>query len=108
MEWKRIVAIVRKTALDQVEERLKELGVKGVSMTPIKGYGEYANFYKADWSVSNVRLELYLPRQYVDPVVQGILDTAHSGSPGDGLVAVLPVETIYRIRTKAEMRYEET
>lgn len=103
MEIKRIVAIIRGSVLEQVEERLKELGVKGISTTPVKGYGEYANLYKSDWMVSNVKLEIYLSGQEADRTVQAILESARSGSPGDGLVAVLPVEKLFRIRTGQEV-----
>lgn len=102
MELRRIVAIIRGSALEQVEEALKQLGVKGITVSPVKGYGEYANLYKADWMVNNARVEVFANQVEVDTIVTTILDTAHSGTPGDGLVAVMPVEKLYRVRTKAE------
>jgi nitrogen regulatory protein P-II 1 len=102
MELRRIVAIIRGSALEQVEEALKQLGVKGITVSPVKGYGEYANLYKADWMVNNARVEVFANQVEVDTIVTTILDTAHSGTPGDGLVAVMPVEKLYRVRTKTE------
>ena len=107
MEWRKVVAIVRPTVLDKVEERLKELGVKGLTVTKVKGYGEYANFYKENWLVDGARIEIFIARSGVDAVVDAILDVAHVGTPGDGIVAVLPVERLLRIRTKAEYESPE-
>lgn len=107
MEVKRIVAIIRKSALEKVEEQLRQLSVRGVTVSPVKGYGEYANLYKDDWMVNNARIEIYAVAARVDIIVSTILDAAHSGTSGDGLVAVMPVEQLYRIRTKQEMVFEE-
>jgi len=107
MELRRIVAIIRGSALETVEEQLRQLGVKGVTVFPVKGYGEYANLYKADWMVNNARIEIFAAAWRVDIIVKTILDAAHSGTPGDGLVAVMPVEKLYRIRTKEKMVFEE-
>jgi nitrogen regulatory protein PII len=52
MEFKEIVAIVRGSVLETVEKRLRDMGVKGISVSPIKGYGEYDNIYKTDRMVS--------------------------------------------------------
>jgi len=107
MELKRIVAIIRGSVLEQVEDRLKQLGIKGITVSLVKGYGEYANLCKEDWLVQNARLEVFTQQTQVDDVVAAILDAAHAGVPGDGLVAVMPVEKLYRIRTKAEFAPDE-
>jgi nitrogen regulatory protein P-II 1 len=107
MEWRKVVAIIRSTVLEKVEERLRQLGVKGLTVTRVKGYGEYANLSKTDWLVDNARVEIFLAAQEVDAVVNALLDIAHVGAPGDGIVAVLPVEKLYRIRTKAEYKAPE-
>lgn len=107
MELRRIVAIIRGSALEKVEQGLKELGVKGISVSPVKGYGEYANLSKADWMVKNARIEVFAKQSEVDAIVTAILESAHSGSPGDGLVAVMPVEKLYRVRTKSAMTSQE-
>jgi len=107
MEYRRIVAIVRGSVLEQVEERLKQTGVKGITVSVVKGYGEYANLYKADWMVNSARIEVFAEQSCVDTIVKSIMDTAHSGCSGDGLVAVMPVEKLYRIRTKNEIQLNE-
>lgn len=107
MQLKKIVAIVRNSVLESVEKRLRELGVKGISVSPIKGYGEYANLYKADRMVTNVKIEIFTELPAVDAIVTAIMETAHLGMAGDGFVAILPVEKLYRIRTKAEIEPHE-
>ena len=107
MEWRKVVAIIRSTVLERVEKRLRQLGVKGLTVTRVKGYGEYANLSKTDWLVDNARVEIFLAAQEVDAVVNALLDIAHVGAPGDGIVAVLPVEKLYRVRTKAEYEAPE-
>lgn len=107
MEWKRIVAIIRKTTLETVEQRLRQIGVRGITVSPVKGYGEYANLCKNDWLVSNARIEIYAESAAVDAIVAALLETAQSGSEGDGLVAVMPVERLYRIRTGQPMSHND-
>jgi len=107
MELRKIVAIIRRSALEKVEERLKSLGVKGVSVSRVKGFGEYANFYTADWMVTNAKIEIFTEQSAVDGIVAAILETAHAGLSGDGIVAVLPVEKLYRIRTQSEAKSHE-
>lgn len=107
MELRKIVAIIRSSELEKVEERLKNMGVKGITVSRVKGYGEYANFYKADWMVPNSKIEIFTEQSRVDEIVAAILDAAHAGIAGDGIVAVVPVEKLYRIRTKAEITADE-
>jgi len=103
MEWKRIVAIIRKSTLEKVEERLRQIGVRGITVSPVMGYGEYANLCKNDLLVSNTRIEVFAEATAADAIVAALLETAHSGTEGDGLVAVMPVERLYRIRTGQPM-----
>lgn len=107
MEWEKIVAIVRDSALEKVEERLKSLRVKGVSISSIKGYGEYSDLYRQDWMVSHVKIEIFAEQTMVEAIVTAIMEAAHSGIAGDGIVAVLPVEKLFRIRTKREIAPSE-
>ncbi|MHB8772785.1 MAG: P-II family nitrogen regulator [Syntrophales bacterium] len=71
-------------------------------MTRGKGYGEYANFFTSDWSVTHVRLEIYCKAARANEIVDAIMDAAQTGLAGDGIVAVIPVEEVYRIRTKTQ------
>lgn len=107
MEWKKIVAIIRRDKLRDVEECLKDLRVNGISVTRGKGYGEYANFFSSDWCVMHARIEIYCEPSRANGIVHAIMNAAHTGSAGDGIVALIPVEKLYRIRSKTEAKYEE-
>ena len=76
-------------------------------MTKVKGYGEYANFYSKDWMVNNVRIEIFIDEARADAIANAIMEAAHVGIEGDGIVAVLPVEKLYRIRTRSEATVDE-
>lgn len=107
MELKKIVAIVRNQALGDVEDRLTGMRVKGISVTRVKGYGELTTFINPDWRFTHARIEIYTELSMVDAIVEAILKTAHVGMPGDGIVAVLPVEKLYRIRSRSEITADE-
>ena len=107
MRARKVVAIVRRTALEKVEEALRDLGVAGMTVSTVKGYGDYAKLSRGDWLVDNARIEVFTFPEKVDDIVQTILDTAHVGALGDGMVAVLPVERLYSVRTKAEVLSKE-
>ena len=96
---RKVTAIVRTAMLPDVERRLRELDVPGISVTKVKGYGEYANFFTSDWIVEHARIEIFLPASRAQDVAHAIVDAAATGEPGDGIVVVLPVEQMYRIRT---------
>ncbi len=99
MDFRKITAIIQKDTLEKVEDQLRELGVPGVSVTHVKGYGQYANFFSNDWLVSHVRLEVFIERERAEEVATAIMNAAHTGMDGDGIVAILPVESIYQIQT---------
>lgn len=101
MEFRKVTAIVRRERLEDVERRLIEIGVAGVTVTAVKGFGEYANFFRGDWLVPHVRLEIFTLAERAEALARAILDAASTGCAGDGVIAILPVEEVIRIRTKA-------
>jgi nitrogen regulatory protein P-II 1 len=103
MSFNKVTAIVRCARLETVERRLQTLGVKGMTVTHVKGFGEYANFFREDWSVKHARLEMFVDSSDTDAIVSAILATAHTGTEGDGIIAVLPVERLYRIRERRQL-----
>ncbi|HHJ36159.1 MAG TPA: P-II family nitrogen regulator [Gammaproteobacteria bacterium] len=106
MRFRKVTAILRPERLEAVEEVLKKLNVPGVSVTKVKGFGEYANFYQSDWLCTHVRIEVFIGTIQAEKIAQAIMDVAHTGMEGDGIVAVLPVESVYHIRTKEKCEYE--
>ena len=94
---KKIEAIVRKEKFKEVYEALAASGVGGVTMTEAKGFGRHRNGLK-----DKIKIEIYADEFQVDKVVEMIRRTAKTGTTGDGKIAILPLENIYRIRTGEE------
>jgi len=96
---RKVTAIVRTSVLETVERRLQELRVPGMTVTRVKGYGEYQDFFTPDHLVEHAQIEVFLGRDRADDTARAIVEAARTGMPGDGIVAVLPVESVYQIRT---------
>lgn len=107
MQLKKIVAIIRNQFLAEVEGRLVEMRVRGISVTKVKGYGEYANFFNPHWLGTHSRIEIFTEEARVAEIAAAIMEVANTGQEGDGILAVLPVSKMYRIRTKSEITPEE-
>jgi nitrogen regulatory protein P-II 1 len=104
MNFRKVTAIFRSDSCEKVERRLQEIGVHGFSVTKVKGYGEYADLYSNDWLVTHARIEIFTEQSKVEEIVETIMEAAHFGLDGDGIIAVLPVEKLYRIRTRSEVK----
>lgn len=104
MAWAKLTAIVRRDVLPRVEDRLQSLRVQGLSVTPVSGFGEYADLFRRDWRVPHVRIEIFSEREWAHELARCIVEEAHTGGAGDGLVAVLPVEEVWRVRTRRTCR----
>ena len=102
MDLSVVVAIIRRHALEKVEQALREIGVRGISVSKVKGYGEYHNFFARNGMVENVRLEIFTAKDKVDAITTTIMENAHTGSPGDGIVVVHPIEKFLNIRLRSE------
>ncbi len=107
MELRKVTAIIRSSMLKQVEERLQEMNVKGVSVSNVKGYGEYANFFTHDWMVTHSRIEIFTEKSKAEKIARAIMETARTDKSGDGLIAILPIEKLFRIRSGAEAGIDE-
>ncbi|MFQ5644620.1 MAG: P-II family nitrogen regulator [Thiogranum sp.] len=99
MEFRKVTAVIRLDRADQVERKLKTIGVPGMSCTHVNGYGEYADFYSSDWKVKHARVEIFVKAAQVREIVDAVLEEAGTGMSGDGIIAVLPVEHLYHIRS---------
>ena len=103
---KKIEAIIKPFKLDDVREALTEIGITGMTVTEVKGFGRqkgHTEIYRgADYAVDflpKVKLELILPEEMVERAIETIVETARSGKIGDGKIFVYPVEQVIRIRT---------
>lgn len=107
MNLKKVTAIFRCDSCEKVEQRLQEIGVHGFSISKVKGYGEYADLYSNDWLVTHARIEIFTEESKAEEIVETIMEAAHVGMEGDGIIAVLPVERLYRIRTRSELKPDD-
>lgn len=100
----KLTAIIRTEVLEPLETRLKQMGVPGITVSTVKGFGECANFSSHDWKVSHARVELFVAEAQAEELTRTICELARTGEAGDGVVAVLPVDRLVRIRTGEELR----
>ncbi|MHB9118276.1 MAG: P-II family nitrogen regulator [Burkholderiales bacterium] len=103
----KVTAIIRSEVLEKVERRLQEHGVTGITVTNVKGYGEYTNFFNREGMTAHARIEIFASAKRAEDIALSIVDAAHSGMVGDGIVAVLPVNKVYRIRHRAAVQPDE-
>jgi nitrogen regulatory protein P-II 1 len=103
---KLIVAVIKPFKLDDVKARLKELGVHGMTVTEAQGFGRqhgHAEVYRgAEYRVDFVpklRIELVVTDDRVDDVVDALVETARTGSIGDGKIWVQPLGALVGVRT---------
>lgn len=107
MDIKLIIAIIRSDRLEPVERILKDIGVERINVSKVKGYGEYRDFFARDWMVEEVQIEIFTRQHKVESITAAIMEAAHTGIPGDGIVAVVPIDKLFLIRTRAEAMPEE-
>lgn len=104
MDLKNVTAIVRTDVLEDVESRLRQLGVPGLTVWRVKGFGEYANFFTPDWMSACARIEIFTDAAQAKQIVDTIMQAAHTGTAGDGIVAILPVDGLFRIRDSRQLQ----
>ncbi len=107
MNFRKVTAIIRCESCEKVAQKLQSLGVHGFSISKVKGYGEYANLYSNDWLVTHACIDIFTEASRADEIAEAIMDAAHIGLEGDGIIAVLPVEKLFRVRTRSEFKLGE-
>ena len=103
---RKIEAVIRPHLLDAVKNALQEVGVAGLTITEVRGFGRQKGHtetyrgseYKIDF-LPKVKIEVVLPLEVVDLAIDAIMKTAKTGKFGDGKIFVIPVEEVIRIRT---------
>ncbi|HXR57463.1 MAG TPA: P-II family nitrogen regulator [Casimicrobiaceae bacterium] len=103
---RKIEAIIKPFKLDEVREALSEIGVSGLTVTEVKGFGRqkgHTELYRgAEYVVDflpKVKVELILADGMVEPAIEAIVRAARTGKIGDGKIFVTAVEQVVRIRT---------
>jgi nitrogen regulatory protein P-II 1 len=106
---KKIQAIIKPFKLDDVKDALTEIGIKGMTISEVKGYGRqkgHTEIYRgAEYVVDfipKINIEIVVAADMVDQVVDTIRAAANTGKIGDGKIFVIPIERIVRVRTGEE------
>ena len=101
-----VMAIIKPFKLDDVRDAVTAVGVQGLTVTEVKGYGRqkgHTEIYRGtEYAVSflpKLKIEIAVPAEQVDKVVEAIAAHAKTGQIGDGKIFVLPLESAVRIRT---------
>ena len=103
---KKIEAIIKPFKLDDVKEALNEIGVQGMTISEVKGYGRQRGHkevyrgaeYVVDF-IPKIKIEIVVETDMVDKTVKTIIQSAKTGKIGDGKIFVLPTEQVIRVRT---------
>jgi len=103
---KKIEAIIKPFKLDEVRDALNRVGVQGMTVTEVKGFGRqrgHTELYRgAEYIVDflpKIKVELIIPEEKLDDVIKAIQESAYTGKLGDGKIFVSPMEDVIRIRT---------
>ncbi|HIX62438.1 MAG TPA: P-II family nitrogen regulator [Candidatus Halomonas stercoripullorum] len=103
---KLVTAIIKPFKLDDVRESLSEIGVQGITVTEVKGFGRqkgHTELYRgAEYVVDflpKVKIDIAIDDELVDQVIDAITQVANTGKIGDGKIFITPLEQVIRIRT---------
>ena len=103
---KKIEAIIKPFKLEDVKEALTQIGIMGMTVSEVKGYGRqkgHSELYRgAEYVVDfipKVKIEAIVAKEQVDKVVNAIMEAAHTGKIGDGKIFISDIDKIIRIRT---------
>ncbi len=103
---KKVEVIIKPFKLEDVKEALTELGITGMTISEVKGYGRqkgHTEVYRgAEYRVEfnpKTKIELVLDSDLVEKVIEAVRKAANTGKIGDGKIFVLPVDNVMRIRT---------
>ncbi len=103
---KKIEAIIRPFKLDDVREAVQEMGVTGITVTDVKGFGRqkgHTEVYRGSEYVVDflpkIKLEMAVPSEQVPMIIDIIREKAHTGKVGDGKIFIFPLDDAIRIRT---------
>ena len=103
---KKVEAVIRPIKIDEVKEALSGLGIQGMTVTDVRGYGRQrgrTEKYRGNTYVVNllpkIKIEFVIPDDLAEEAVEAVLEAARTGEIGDGKVFVSTVEEVVRIRT---------
>lgn len=101
MEFAKVTAVIRNEVVKSVELALEKAGVSGFTAAKVQGVGQWERKFSSFAGPStHFKIEIFSEGNRAEQIAGVIMDAAHTGSVGDGLVAILPVHKVFRIRTK--------
>lgn len=103
MRLKYVVAVIRPDALDALEAKLASLQMRGLTVTTVRGFGEYVDYLAKSHLTEHIKVEIFVEESKAEAIATAIMDVAHSDLPGAGFVVVIPVEKFFHIRTQSEV-----
>ena len=103
---KHVFAIIKPVRLEPVREALEKVGVTGMTVSDVRGFGSQGGIvdtyrgveYRVDW-VQKIRLDIVVSDPFLEPTITAIMESAHTGEVGDGKIFVSDIEAAYRVRT---------
>jgi len=100
MKYRKITAVIRRNTLKRLVKNLKEIGVRGMTVSRVEGFGEHAELYAGDRLVPGAKIEIYVTENMVEEISRVIVAIAHTGRSGDGILAIHPVEELCQIQAQ--------
>ncbi|WPD23855.1 MAG: P-II family nitrogen regulator [Candidatus Electrothrix scaldis] len=103
---KKVEVIIKPFKVDAVKDALNAIGIKGMTLSEVKGYGRQKGHtevyrgaeYKVDF-LPKIKMEIIVEAEMVDKVIDVVVESARTGKIGDGKIFVLPMEKVVRVRT---------
>ncbi len=103
---KKVECIIQPGRLDEVRQGLTEIGISGLTVTEVKGYGRqkgHTELYRgSEYTIDfipKVKLEIVVSEDLVDQIIEKVIEKARTGRIGDGKIFVIPIEDVIRVRT---------
>lgn len=102
MKLCKIIAIIDELKLEAVEEQLAQHNVKSFTLHAVRGRGRYFDSFNKNRLLKHLQIEIYVPETQSSAICRVIVDAAHCGADSEGLVSVIPVNSLYWVHEKRE------
>ena len=96
---KKIECYIKNKKMAELEDALKSMGIRGMTVTEVKGFGNQQTRPDAFLFLPKTKIEIYSVDEEVEPIVKALSIVCKTGQAGDGKIAILPVDDLVRIRT---------
>lgn len=102
MNFKYVMAIIPPYAVEGLEARLRRMGVGGITLTKVSGFGEYKNFFTSDLLSEYTKIEIFTEESKVEALFDALLEVGAADIPGSGIAVVITVDRFLHLRTGTE------